>query len=128
MKNGQAEQNQGFNLDFVCPTAYKVRRAARFVRSIKYKILNIFCFLKIIKGFCRYHTCLNPLVYLVLCGLRFFYIPFCYLRSGNFSYIASISSLDASGVSFKGNSIPSSLYFSIQSFLKGRISTEVTQE
>ena len=37
MKNGQTEKNQGFRLDFFARRRTKVRRVAKFVRSIKHK-------------------------------------------------------------------------------------------
>ena len=76
MQNGQTEQKQGFSLVLLARRRTKVRRVARVVRSIKHKINNNFILLNILRGFCSFITCRNPLIYIVLCGLRFFYIPF----------------------------------------------------
>ena len=73
MKNGQTEQNQGVRLDFVCPVRTKVRRAAKFVRSIKHKKFLISDFYSDLWGSAV--NLQSPLIYIVLYGLRFFYIP-----------------------------------------------------
>ena len=76
MPNGQTEQKQGFGLFLFARRRTKVRREARFVRSIKHKILTIYVFWVVFRSSYKYLTCSNPSVYLVLCDLRFFYIPF----------------------------------------------------
>ena len=52
----------------------KVRREARFIRSIKHENFTMIIF-KIFRGSTGFIYLQNPLLYIVLCGLRFFYIP-----------------------------------------------------
>ncbi len=47
MQNGRTEQKQGFSLVLLARRRTKVRRVARFVRSIKHKKLTIYNFKKI---------------------------------------------------------------------------------
>mgnify|MGYP003307309031 CR=1 FL=1 len=57
----------------------RVRRVAKFVRSIKHNSFINFRFPVFLKGSIGLLNLQNPLLYLVLYGLRFFYIPFCYI-------------------------------------------------
>ena len=54
----------------------RVRRVAKFVRSIKHNSFINFRFPVFLKGSIGLLNLQNPLLYLVLYGLRFFYIPF----------------------------------------------------
>ena len=54
----------------------RVRRVAKFVRSIKHNFLINFRFPVFLRGSIGLLNLQNPLLYLVLYGLRFFYIPF----------------------------------------------------
>ena len=77
MQNGQTEQKQGFSLVSLARRRTKVRRVAKFVRSIKHKNQHQFPFFERFKGFRQVYDLSEPLViYIVLCGLRFFYILF----------------------------------------------------
>ena len=72
MQNGQTEQKQGFSLVLPARRRTKVRRVARFVRSIKHKINNNFVLFKCFKGFLQFYNLPKPL------GL------YCFMRSALF--------------------------------------------
>ena len=61
MQNGQTEQKQGFSLVLLARRRTKVRRVARFVRSIKHKINNNFVLFKYFKGFLQFYNLPKPL-------------------------------------------------------------------
>ena len=54
----------------------RVRRVAKFGRSIKYNFFINFRFSVFFKGSIGLLNLQNPLLYSILYGLRFFYIPF----------------------------------------------------
>ena len=61
MKNGQTEKNQGFRLDFFARRRTKVRRVAKFVRSIKHKKFLQLMISNKIMGFCNLFDSAEPL-------------------------------------------------------------------
>ncbi len=75
-RTDKPSKNKASDLFLFARRRTKVRRVARFVCSIKLEILNNFCFFHCLRGSYRYLSYKNPLIYIVLCGLRFFYIPF----------------------------------------------------
>ena len=77
MRNGQTEQNQGFSLNLLARRRTKVRRTAKFVCSIKHKT-DAFLLMRLLQSFglaipLTYHV--KALIFTVLYGHRFFYIP-----------------------------------------------------
>ena len=83
MRKRQTGQNQGFILDFVCPKAYKVRRAANLACSIKHKTgVFLIKVVRLPQSFelaitLKYHV--KALIFTVLYGLRFFTSPYIFL-------------------------------------------------
>ena len=61
MKNGQTEKNQDFRLDFFARRRTKVRRVAKFVRSIKHKKFLQLMISNKIMGFCNLFDFAEPL-------------------------------------------------------------------
>ena len=71
MQNEQTEQNKASYLPLLAIKCTKVRRVARFVRSIKYNFFINFRFSIFLRGSIGLLNLQNPLIYIVLCYLRF---------------------------------------------------------